>query len=515
MSSEYWKEVERIIDAALESDPSEWPRVLDEASNGNTSLRREAAGLLAQYTAARSFLESPPAEAAAALVAEARVAAEKLEGQRIGAYRIVQQVGRGGMSRVFLAERADGAFEQRVALKLLRAGLDSEIDHERFRAERQILATLNHANIARLLDGGIGPSGAPYLALEFVDGDPIDEYCDKHSLGVWQRLELFIAVAEATEHAHRSLVVHRDLKPSNIFITGDGAVKLLDFGLAKLVEPVGPIAPRETHTGQRWLTPEYAAPEQITGAPITTLTDVYQLGAVLYELLTGVLPFGTRGRSVHELEAAALRDDPPMPSTVAPSSRARALRGDLDAIVLKALSKAPEWRYSSAQALVDDVRRYLSGHPVLARRQTVGYRLRRFARRQRPALAAVTIVLLLVATYVVTVATDRRRIHRALDEATAGTHRAEQVTDFMLGLFDATAGGQSLGDTVKARALLERGITRARELSGQPGLQAQMLDVVGRLETELGQFHRARPVLEEALAIRRRIDGDIHPDVAT
>jgi eukaryotic-like serine/threonine-protein kinase len=515
MESEYWKKVERIIDVALERDPSHWPRVLDEESKGDVALRQEAASLLNRYTAARSFLESPPAEAAAALVAEARAPVDQFEGRRVGAYRIVKQIGRGGMSRVFLAERADGAFEQQVALKLLRPGLDSEIDHDRFRAERQILATLNHPNIARLLDGGIAADAMPYLVLEYVDGQPIDAYCDAHSLGVRQRLELFASVAEATEAAHQSLVVHRDLKPSNILVTSAGVVKLLDFGLAKLLEPVSTTAQPSTRPGHRWLTPEYAAPEQIIGGSVTTLTDVYQLGAVLYELLAGAPPFGARGKSVHELEAAVLGGHPAPPSAVAPESRRRALRGDIDAVVLKALSNGPDQRYASARALVDDLQRHLSGHPVLARRQTVGYRARRFARRHRSGLAVAAIGVMLLATYVATVAGDRRRIHDALDEATAGTHRAEQVTDFMLGLFDASAAGQSLGDTVKARALLDRGLTRARELSGQPALQAQMLDVVGRLETKLGEYDRAVPVLEEALALRRKIDGENHPDVAT
>ena len=515
MESEHWKKVERIIDVALESDPSHWPRVLDEESKGDVALRQEAASLLTHYTAARSFLESPPAEAAASLVAEARAPAPESEGRHIGAYRLVKQIGRGGMSRVFLAERADGAFEQQVAIKLLRPGLDSDIDHDRFRAERQILATLNHPNIARLLDGGISADGTPYLVLEYVDGEPIDAYCDARALGVRQRLDVFASVADATEAAHQSLVVHRDLKPSNILITKDGVVKLLDFGLAKLLEPVSAVAARSTHPGHRWLTPEYAAPEQITGGAITTLTDVYQLGAVLYELLTGRPPLGGRGQSVHELEAAVVKDDPPPPSAVAPESRRRALRGDIDAIVLKALSKEPEQRYASPRAIVDDLGRHFAGHPVLARRQTVGYRARSFARRHRSGLAVAAIVVMLLATYAATVAADRRRIHRALDEATAGTHRAEQVTDFMVGLFDASAAGQSLGDTVKARALLERGLTRAHELKGQPALQAQMLDVVGRLETTLGEFDRARPVLEEALALRRKVDGDLHPDVAT
>jgi serine/threonine-protein kinase len=317
MDSEYWRKVERVLDVALESDPSSWKSVLDDACGGDVALRAEAENLLSRYTSARSYLASPPVISAAALVAEAHEAAagETVEGRRIGAYRLVRQIGRGGMSRVYLAARADGAFEQQVALKVLRPGLDAEIDRNRFRAERQILATLDHPHIARLLDGGITDDGAPYLVLEHVDGQPIDAYCNEQSLDVAARLRLFVDVADATQHAHRRLVVHRDLKPSNIFVTRDGAVKLLDFGLAKLLEADSRTdAPAlATHTANRWMTPEYAAPEQVRGESVTTLTDVYQLGAVLYQLLAGVPPFGHRLASVHELEERVLRHEPPRP----------------------------------------------------------------------------------------------------------------------------------------------------------------------------------------------------------
>jgi serine/threonine-protein kinase len=412
------------------------------------------------------------------------------------------------MSRVFLAERADGEFTQQVALKLLRPGLDSEIDRHRFRAERQILASLSHPNIARLLDGGVTDEGQPYLVLELVDGKPIDRYCKERRLGVRARLELFLAIADAVQSAHRSLIVHRDLKPSNILVTNDGAVKLLDFGLAKLLEPsYGVETAALTATGRRWMTPEYAAPEQIRGRSITTLTDVYQLGAVLHDLLVGRPPFGTRDANLHELETAILdREVEPLTGE---------FRGDLDAIVRKALSKEPEARYTAAQEFADDIRRHLSGQPVVARRQTLAYRARRFARRHRAGLAAAVGAVLLLGGYVGTVIVDRGRIQRALAEAQAGTRKAEQVTDFMLGLFQAAEGGQSLRDTVTARELLTRGLTRANALTGQPELKAQMLDVIGRIHTQLGEFDQARPPLEEALRIRRSLYGDVHPDVAT
>jgi tetratricopeptide (TPR) repeat protein/tRNA A-37 threonylcarbamoyl transferase component Bud32 len=509
METDYWHRVERVLDLALARDPSDWSTVLASACDNDQALRDEVEDLLSRLSTAQSFLETPPKATAAALIAQARqLEGATHEGRRIGAYRTLRQIGHGGMSRVFLAERADGEFTQQVALKLLRPGLDSEIDQHRFRAERQILASLNHPNIARLLDGGLTDEGQPYLVLELVDGEPIDRYCSERGLRLRSRLELFLSIADAVQYAHRRLIVHRDVKPSNVLVTNDGTVKLLDFGLAKLLEPSYDAEPAmPTATGHRWMTPEYAAPEQIRGTSITTLTDVYQLGALLHELLTGRPPFGTRERSVHELETAILEGDlQPLTGE---------LRGDLDAIVRKALSREPEARYASAQELAEDVRRYLVGQPVIARRQTLGYRARRFARRHRAALTAAVATSVLLVGYVGTVLVDRGRIRRSLAEAQAGTRKAEQVTDFMLGLFQAAEGGQSLRDTVTAHELLTRGLARANALSAQPELKAQMLDVIGRIHTQLGEYDQAKPLLEDALRIRRSLYGDVHPDVAT
>ena len=507
MSGAQWKDVERVVDIALESDPSEWPRIVEARCEGDAELRREVEALLDRYQSARHYLDSPPVVAAAALVQEALGARYTHEGSRIGPYRLVRQIGRGGTALVFLAERDDGQFQQQVAVKLLRPGHDSEMDQGRFRAERQILASLSHSNIASLLDGGMTDDGLPYLVIELIDGKPIDQYCDARSLTLRQRLEMFVTVIEATQYAHRNLVVHRDLKPSNILVTNDGQVKLLDFGLAKLLDPG---ASAHDLTAQRWMTPAYAAPEQVRGETATTLTDVYQLGVVLYQLLTGRLPFDTQRERPHELERAILEQEPPVPSTVR-----RALRGDLDAIVLKALRKEPEQRYTSAQEFEDDIRRHLSGHPVLARRQTVGYRARRFARRHRLALAAASAIVVLVGVYVVTVNSNRARVERALAAAELEAQKAQQVTGLVLSLFEASEGGEAFRDTVTARQLLQRGVARARELTGQPLVRAQVLDVIGEMHTELSDYAQARPLFEEALAIRRSALGQAHPDVGT
>ncbi len=507
MDSEYWRRVERVLDVALESDPSRWSAVVSDACEGDETMRAAVEDILSRYGDARSFLETPPASLAAALLAEEADAAETgYEGREFGAYRAVREIGRGGQSRVLLAERADGEFDQQVAIKILRPTFDADL--ARFRAERQILATLNHPNIGRLLDGGVAADGLPYLVLELVDGVPIDQYCDAAAYDVRARVELFLVVASAVQAAHRNLVVHRDLKPSNILVTPDGVVKLLDFGLAKLLDPLPRLADApSTMTGQRWMTPEYAAPEQVLSQPITTSTDVYQLGAVLYRLLVGRPPFGDRGANVHRLETAILEHD------VEPLGDS--LGGDLDAIVRKALAKEPDARYASVQDFSNDLRRYLTGEPVLARRQTAGYRTRRFVRRHRAAVCAAAALGTLLAVYVGTVIVDRARIRAALTEAQAGTRKAEQVTDFMLGLFRASDQGQSLHDTVTAHLLLSRGVDEARALTGQPELQAQMLDVIGRIHTQLGEADQARPLLTQALNIRRSLYGETHPDVAT
>ncbi|HTJ24129.1 MAG TPA: tetratricopeptide repeat protein [Gemmatimonadaceae bacterium] len=504
-----WRRIGEVLDAALSREPKHWPAVLDAACAGAPDLRREVEELLARVDRARAFLESPPTAAAAAVVAETKHAQPSESGRRIGAYQIAHEIGRGGMSRVFLAHRADGQFEQRVALKLLRPGLDTEIDQARFRAERQILASLNHPNIARLLDGGLTDSGQPYLVLEYVDGHPIDAYCDANALSIRERLRLFLMVAEATQYAHRNLIVHRDIKSSNIFVSVDGAVKLLDFGLAKLLEPdaYGRESSR-MQTVAHWMTPEYAAPEQIRREAVTTLTDVYQLGAVLYRLLTGRLPFTTANGDLHELQAAVLRGDPMPPSAAiagADAARGRLLRGDLDAITLKALRKEPVERYASVDALGDDVRRYLSGHPVLARRITPLYRMRRFVRRHRIETVAATGISLSVLVGAGVAMWQARRAARERDLAAAASRESQAVTSFVMGLFNASDPTVARGDPLSAVELVRRAVARADLLDAEPLAHARMLEVTARLYQSLGRYTEAFAILQRAIAIRRAL----------
>jgi serine/threonine-protein kinase len=503
-----WARIETVLDEVLARDPREWPTLLNERCDGDVQLRAEVESLLRVAEPARRFLDSPPAISAAAFVAETIAqpnAVEAYEGRRVGAYRIVRELGRGGMSYVFLAERADGGYTHEVALKLLRPGLDTEIDQERFRAERQILASLNHPNIARLLDGGATEDGRPYLVIEHVDGTAIDSYADEHRLGVRERVALFRTVCQATQYAHRNLVVHRDLKPSNIFVDRDGVVKLLDFGLAKLLEP-GRAGP---NTMRRWMTPEYAAPEQIRGEAVTTLTDVYQLGAALYELLAGVPPFQDQGDSIHSLEQAVLGDEPEPPSSAAArngrGNAASEIRGDLDAIVLKALHKEPEERFDSVAALDRDLGAWASGHPVQARRGNAWYRARRFVRRHRVETVAVTSITLTLVAAVGISLSAARRADAARDRAESASRESEAVSSFLLRLFEASDPAEAQGDTLTAVELVRRAALRAEAMRGTPAAQARMLEATAQLQHSLGHFGEENVLLRRALELRRQV----------
>ncbi len=511
--AERWRQVEGVLDAVLASQPEDRPRVLSEHCTGDDALRREVEALLQHEQRAELFLAKPPSTIAAAFIAER--GERRHDGQRIGAYRLLHEIGAGGMSRVYLGERADGAFEQRVAVKLLRSNLDSDVDQHRFRAERQILATLNHPGIARLIDGGVTDDALPYLVLEFVDGMPIDAWCAERSLDVDHRLALFQTVAQATQHAHNNLIVHRDLKPTNILVGADGIVKLLDFGIAKLLDPARVSAELQTRAGQHWMTPEYAAPEQIRGEPVTTLTDVYQLAVVLYQLVSGRLPFGTASTSLRQLENAVLQQDPPPPSSIVTSGSAstavsplaalgRVSRRELDAIILKGLAKDPAHRYASATAFAEDVQRFRDGLPVIAAAGSCAYRVRKFVRRHTRSLAAAAAVVALIAA-----AGLRERALRS--RAERETHKAMAVEQYLVNVFDVAdpfaPPDPKLGETT-ARAILDRGAGRIDSvLAGQPDVQAELRSVIGQVYGSLGLFDRAAPTLQRSLDQQRALHG--------
>ncbi|NNE35492.1 MAG: serine/threonine protein kinase, partial [Rhodothermales bacterium] len=375
-SSERWKRVNALFEAAWQLEPEKQQSFLSEQCQGDAAMMEEVKALLVADREASSLLDGV---AVGALALESEL---DRSGDLVGPYRIVSELGVGGMGAVYLAERSDGEFEQQVALKLIKRGMDSEQILRRFRSERQILARLQHPNIARLLDGGITAEGQPYFAMEYVEGEPIDRYCDDHRLTIDQRLALFQDVCRAVLHAHANLVVHRDLKPSNILVTSNGNVKLLDFGIAKLLSESDEAA--QTRTGAAVMTPEYASPEQYLRAPVGTSTDIYSLGVILYELLAGHRPFeivpGTEVSSMKDV----LEKEPERPSTAfsrrstdvtthktvslargtQPDRLRRRLSGDLDVICLKALRREVDRRYKSVDGLVEDIRRHLAGLTV-------------------------------------------------------------------------------------------------------------------------------------------------------
>ncbi|HEX8790970.1 MAG TPA: serine/threonine-protein kinase [Polyangiaceae bacterium] len=424
------------------------------------------------------------------------------EGTLAGPFRLVSLVGTGGMGEVWTAERAGADFRQKVAVKLLHARGDAEALAARFRLERRILARLTHPRIARLLDGGTTEDDTPWLAMEYVEGLSLTEHCASKGLSVDERLQLFAKVCDAVQFAHRNLVVHRDLKPSNVLVGTDGEPKLLDFGIAKLLEhDADDDAPGAlTRTGDRPMTPDYAAPEQVRGEPATTATDVWALGIILHELLCGVRPYRGGNKSVGEIERAILEGAPSRPSTHADeASLRRRLRGDLDAIVLKALRAAPEDRYPSVETFASDVRRHLEGLPVTARGETSTYLLRSFVRRHRLAVSASALGLAIV---LAGLGGTLWQAHRAREEA----RRAEQVQEFLLALLQSF--DPSDGRAVTERDILARGEERLEtELAGRPDVQAKLWRTFGRTWLNLGDYDHAKPDARRAIALARTAFG--------
>ena len=376
MTREQWQNVRKILERALDLDPAECATYLDEACAGDAELRREIDSLLAANDqATRGFLTGKAIDQVGDLV---ELGSDTLQGRRIGPYQVLEEIGHGGMGTVYRAVRADDQYQKQVAIKVVRGGLGDRLAIQRFKAERQILANLDHANIARLLDGGATEDGRPYVVMEYIEGLPIDEYADSRRLNLRARLKLFRTVCSAVAFAHQRLVIHRDIKPANILVTESGDPKLLDFGIAKILDDQQSDGGEATVTLVRMMTPEYASPEQVRGEPVTTATDVYSLGVVLYGLLTGRRPYRVSSKTPHDMVQAVLETEPEKPSI-----QNRRLRGDLDNIVLKALRKEPERRYASVEQFSDDIGKHLDGLPVSARPDTLAYRGSKFVRRQQ------------------------------------------------------------------------------------------------------------------------------------
>jgi tetratricopeptide (TPR) repeat protein/predicted Ser/Thr protein kinase len=504
-SSHTWDRVSMILDSLLDRDEREWAAVLDERCGGDTDLRRQVLRLLVANRRARGFLSVPLSLAAPTLVAElgeSFMGEEPAAPERVGSWRLLRELGRGGMGVVYLAERMGDQFRQRAALKLVHGGMGGGEILARFRRERQILAGLNHPFIARLLDGGCAEDGRPYLTMEYVEGRPLTTYCRERALDLEDRLRLFVEICHAVQHAHVRLVVHRDLKPSNILITDAGEPRLLDFGIAKVLAE-DENGTTLTRTGLPLMTPEYAAPEQLDGKAVSTATDVYALGLILYELLAGRHPF--RDRVGPATGNPTARREPPRPSLAA-SDRAlrRRLTGDLDTIVLMALREEPARRYASAEALARDVERHLAGLPVSARPDTVGYRARKFARRHRWGVAVSAAAMLLLIAFAVAMAEQARLTARQRD-------RAERVSKYLVELF-SVPNPLGEGGNITAREILDRGALRIdAELAAEPEVQADLLDTMGRVYRAIGVFDRAQQLLQRSVDLRSRTGGADDP----
>ena len=520
--SERWQRVREVFHRVVERPEEDWPVFLDEACGDDPELRAEVESLLTAHRRAGGFIETPVLGSSPGVEEDSgrgrspmpRRSDDPLQGRRVGSYRVLHRLGAGGMGAVYLAVRDDDEFQRRVALKVLKPGMDSEEILRRFRTERQILAGLDHPHIAQLLDGGTTDEGLPYFAMEYVEGNPIHRYCEEQGLSLHGRLELFRAVCSAVHFAHQNLVVHRDLKPANILVTADGHPKLLDFGIAKLLNPElssRTLAP--TALGMGLMTLEYASPEQLRGGHVTTASDIYSLGVLLYELLTASHPYRQVARNLDDLRRWMDEEEPEPPSAAVRhrddlaaterTRRRRALTRDLDAIVLKTLRREPRHRYSSAEELSEDLRRYREGLPVRARRDSYPYRMGKFLRRHRLGVAATVGLLIGSLAFGLAMAHQSRAMARERD-------RAERVTSFLIDLFKVSDPYQPTGEE-----LLDRGARRlSAGLGEEPEVRADLMATVGRTFHNLGLYEKARPLLESALELRHRVFGENHPKVA-
>ena len=536
MTPEEWHKIKSVLGTALELDDADRRVYLDSACARDNLMRSEVESLLRSHLEDHAFLEQPAAVEAADLMASTPGV---WIGRRLGPYELLEEIGEGGMGAVYRAVRADGMYDKQVAIKLIRSGLSTGFFFSRFRNERQILAGLEHPNIARLFDGGVTEEGMPYVVLEFVPGVPIDEYCIRHNLSIPDRLKLFRTVCSAVQYAHQNLVVHRDLKPGNILVTEDGVPKLLDFGIAKILDPEqeGTGGDRSL-TVMRIMTPDFASPEQVRGNPVTTASDVYSLGVILYLLLTSRRPYHVSSTAPHEIIKAICDTDPEKPSTavtrlekskdsnnvVSPvrveeqkdpdpkrEKLRRVLSGDLDNIVLKAMRKEPERRYATVEQFSEDVRRHLEHLPVIARRDTPGYRASKFVIRHKASVAATVVVAFtLVAALLIT-----------FREARIAQRRFNDVRSLANSLiFDVHDSIKDLPGSTPARKLIvDRALQYLNALAQESGndlaLQRELATAYERvglvqghyLQNSLGDTQGSLVSYQKALAIRKRVDA--------
>jgi len=503
VTPERWKKVEAIFEQALELPTAERATFLGKNCNRDDELRGEVESLLESHASAGSFIDEP-----GFLFSEDELkddVAAVAPGRLIGAYRVIREIGRGGMGAVYLAERADEQYKKQVAIKLIKRGMDTDSVLRHFRNERQILAGFDHPNIARLFDGGTTDDGLPYFVMEYVAGLPINEYCAAHKISLVERLKLFREVCAAVSYAHRHTVIHRDIKMSNILVTSEGRPKLLDFGIAKILQPGGGAEALMTMTGVRPMTPEYASPEQVRGEPITTASDVYSLGIILYELLVGRSPYRFTSRSPLDVAREITDTEPPRPSTAVARGKdlkfdptgvrnSKALKGDLDTIVLMALRKEPERRYRSVEQFSEDIHRHLGNRPVLARRDTVRYRAAKFIQRNK---LAVTAALLILVSLVAGLIATTWQAHRATVEKARAEKRFNDVRHLAHSvLFDYHDAVKNLpGATAVRERLVKDALAYLDSLNSEaasdPALQRELAAAYERVGDVRGEVYGA------------------------
>jgi eukaryotic-like serine/threonine-protein kinase len=508
-TTEHVQRVRQIFNAVIDLSPPERGRMLEQLTGADAALRREVEEVISGAESTVSILESP-------VIGHSPVNAASIVGARLGPYTVVRLIGMGGMGAVYEAVRDDEQFQKRVAIKIVQRDIDSDVTLARFRRERQILASLQHPNIATLHDGGVMPDGRPFLVMEYVDGAPITTWCNARSLPLRDRVALFRQVCSAVHHAHKNLIIHRDIKPGNILVTDDGTVKLLDFGIAKLLTADdatvdGGNQPL-TRGGARAFTPEYASPEQIRGDTLTTASDLYSLGVVIFELLAGRRPHVTTGRALVDIERAVLDTPVPRPSSVVTDDAARQmgertrdrlrqrLHGDLDSITLTALQLEPGRRYSSVEALGDDLRRYLDGLPVQAQRDWAGYRFTKFVQRNRVAAVISLLLLLALVGGVIATARQARRARREQLQAT-------QVSAFLRGLLASVQPEIGRRDAQVSQVLDSASKRIDRELAASPDVQAELETVIAQSYQGLGRYDDAEPHFKKSLQLRERTAG--------
>jgi len=517
MDAAQWERAQALFHSAAELPERERPPFLRDACTGDDALLHEVLAMLEEDAQGSSLLDRGVAAAAHSLLGGH---SPVLPRANFGPYHLTRVLGEGGMGIVYLARRDDLGSE--AAIKILRDAWLSPARRERFASEQRTLAQLHHPSIAQLHDADTLPDGTPWFVMEYVDGVPLTEYCRSHSTSLSNRLRLFRAVCEAVQHAHSHAVIHRDLKPSNILVARDGAIKLLDFGIAKQLESLD-LPADQTQTGLRLMTPAYAAPEQFLGGQLGTHTDVYALGVILYELLTGRMPFDLSECTPSEVATTITGHAPDRPSLAVRATRgssrevpgtaalSRVSWADLDVLCLTAMHKDPARRYRTVYALMRDVDHYLNGEPLEARRDTVRYRASKFVRRNARTVAAAALVCAgvvgLVAFYTV-------RLARARNTAVAEAARTGRIQTFMMNLFeggDETAGP---ADTLHVVTLVRRGLREARSLDGEPAAQAELYETLGSIYQKLGNLPLADTLLRAALVQRRSLYGSGHPDVA-